>query len=115
MTFRFKDVADLVVAEATKRFSPNWKLNEESLTVLEEYCDAFEAFARENDAVGFDFEVDEVSMAVVADTELPEFTSEGGNGILCKLLQRANSFRVSKTDTDNIRVCIEFPSLWNRA
>jgi len=112
--FRFKEIAELVVEQATTKFSQKFKLNKENFAVLKRYCDFFESFAEKHDASALDFEVDEERMTVILSAELPEFEIDGENDVFCELLKRSVSFNITQIDSSTLLVSVEYPTLWER-
>lgn len=113
---RCYDVASTVIEEATKRFSPLWKIDEEKLDIFEEYCDAIDQLAKEFDGESFDVEVNETSMeiAVRVECNVP-LLIKSQEDIFYELVKRAVRYSFSVSEDGNLLVEFIFPNLWEKA
>lgn len=110
------DVVSLVVNEATKQFSPLWKIDEGKLDVLKHYCSVIDKLVEEYDGESFEVDVDDIKMTVCISSTFEDITVQERNQKLSELIKRASSvsFRPSE-DSDGVTVDLVFPSIWERA
>lgn len=109
------DIVSDVVDEATKRFSPIWNLDDIKYHILKEYCEAFDALAKEFDGEYFEVEVDEEMMTVCISTGCREITIESKKHKMYDLIERANAFSLSADDEGMVVAKFAFPSVWTHA
>ena len=105
------DVVNMVVEEATNRFAPIWKINEEHYNVLQSYCDIIDSIARFNDAESFDVEVSEVDMTIKIVIESPDLVSDE-NDSFTELIRHTVGFGFSASEEGLLRTKLVFPSIW---
>lgn len=109
------DVADMIIDEATKRFSPLWKLNTERLDIFKDYCNAVDALVEEFDGESIDVEVDEITMEVTITLECDEVLIESDTHMLYELAKRTTKYGFSVSEDGNLLVKFVFPGLWDKA
>lgn len=109
------DMVSIVVEEATERFSPLWKVNDERYDILRQYCDVLDALAKELDGESFDVEVDEIKMTISISMECRDMVIESKDHNYCKLAERALAFGFSVSEDGLLCVKFVFPSVWERA
>lgn len=109
------DVADMIIDEATKRFSPLWKMNEERLDIFKEYCKGVDTLAEEFDGESIEVEVDEITLEVTVILECDEVIIETDNHMLYELAKRTIRYGFSTSEDGNLLVKFVFPSLWDKA
>jgi sRNA-binding carbon storage regulator CsrA len=101
-----------VVAEATKTFSPSWKLNEERLDILKEYCDVIDDLIHEFDGSSIEVEIVDIKKNIKITIECPEITILSKQHMYYELVERSVEFGFSLSDDDNLNVKFVFPSVW---
>lgn len=109
------DVASMVIEDASERFKPIWKINNEHLDVFKQYCEAIDSFAGEFEGKSYDVEVDEIKMDITIALECDEIIIENENHVLYELAKRSIRFGFSVSEDGNLIVKFVFPSLWERA
>lgn len=108
------DVVSMVAEEATKRFSPFWRLNTKYYDVLREYCGAIDSLAREFKGEAFAVDVDEIEKTISIGLECPCMVLESADHVCCVLARRALSFGFSVTEQGLLSIKFVFPSVWER-
>lgn len=108
------DVVSMVVEEATKQFTPLWKLNDESNKILEQYCSVIDSLADEFDGECFDVTVDDTAMTITIIMECSEMEIESKVHKFYSLVQRSKTLGFSVSERGNLNVKLVFPSIWTR-
>lgn len=106
------DVVNMVVEEATERFSPLRVLNEEWYDVLKQYCSIIDKMFEENDGIAYEVDVDEESCAVAISMECPLFSVDSKDHLFYKLIEHTIAFGFVATSDGNIAVKFVFPTVW---
>lgn len=109
------DVVSMVVEEATKQFSPLWKLNDENYKILGQYCNYIDELAKEFDGESYEVDVDEIKMTIAIKMECADMTIESKSHKFSELAKRSISFGFSSVGEDMMAVEFVFPSVWERA
>ena len=115
MSVKCFDVVSMVVEEATDRFSPLWKVDNDNYSILRQYCSAIDSISNEFDGESFEVEVDEITMEVTVVLECDEVIIEKDNHILYELAKRAVRYGFSVSEDGNLLVKFVFPGLWDKA
>ena len=109
-------IAKMVIDEATDRFAPIFRLNEENLGIFKDYCEqSFDPIIAAQDVESFTCEVDEETMDVRITLGMFTLESTDPNGPVQKLMHVAKSFEVKNPDGENVEVIFTFPPLWQKA
>lgn len=108
------DVVSELVTEATRQFTPLWKLNEDKYKVLENYCKAVDSLIDEFEGESIDVEIDEISMSVNIALQFYDIVVEAKDHVFYKLSERAMKIRFGQEEDDLTKVEFVFPSLWER-
>ena len=108
------DIAKMVVEEADKQFSPLWKINEENLDILREYCDAIDELSNEFSGTSLNVTVDEVQMTVSITMTSEDLTVENESHLFYMLAERSISVGFAVSDDDELATTFVFPTLWER-
>lgn len=110
------EVVNTVVEEASKQFKPFWKLNEEKLDILHEYCDAIDLILKEFDGDSIDVDIDDIKMTISITIECEDLTIEAKEHQFHQLVERAIKFGFSKSKEREV-MCVNFvfPSVWDKA
>ena len=108
------DVVSMVVTEASNRFSPLWKLDEERYDILQQYCEVIDRLSDEFDGESFEVEVDEIAMTVSIKLECRDMVIESKEHSFYDLVERALSIGFSASEDGNLCVTFVFPSVWKR-
>ena len=109
------DVVSMVVDEATKRFSPFWKVNQENYDILKQYCDVLDSLSKKFDGEAFEAEVDEENMTIHIGMECHDMVIESKEHGYYSLAKRALSFGFSVSDDGLLCIKFVFPSVWEKA
>ena len=107
------DVAEMVIEEATKQFSPLWSLNAENFDIFKQYCFAFDSFLDEIESNGLEISVDEILMTISVVVFCKNATLMK-NSKFFLLAERASRVNVSLDENNNLKFEFVFPSLWDR-
>ena len=108
------DIAEMVVDEATKQFSPLWDINQKSLDIFKQYCDAIDKLSNEFGGTSINVSVDEVKMTVAITMTCADITIENKTHMFYQLAERAISIGFSASEDDELETTFIFPSLWER-
>ncbi len=108
------DVTSKVIDEASDRFGPLWKVDEEKLNILRQYCGAIDSISRDFDGESLEVEVDEISMDVSITLECGEMVITSGNHVFFQLAERSTKFSFSVSGDDMLLVRFVFPSVWEK-
>lgn len=110
------DVVNMVVEEASDRFKPLWKVDEEKLDILHEYCDAIDGILKEFDGDSVDVDIDEIKMTISITIECEDLTIESKEHQFHQLVERAVKFGFAKSAEREV-MCVNFvfPSVWDKA
>lgn len=108
------DVVSMVVEEATKQFSPIWKLDDEKYRILEQYCTIIDGLSDEFEGVSYDVEVDDIKLTTAITLECQDISIEQSTHKFYSLAQRAVSIDFSSSKEGNLNVRFVFPCLWNK-
>lgn len=109
------DVVSSVVEEATRQFSPLWKLDDEKYTILEGYCGVIDVVSKEFEAISYDVSIDEIKMTVSIVLECPDLVIQKRDHEFYKLARRAQRMNFSVSEDGNLNIEFIFPSLWDKA
>lgn len=109
------DVVNMVVEEASEQFKPIWKIDNEKLDILHEYCDAIDEILKEFDGDSIDVDIDEIKMTVSITIECEDLTIESKEHQFHQLVERAVRFGFSKSkEREAMCVNFVFPSVWGK-
>ena len=108
------DVVSMVVEEATKQFSPLWKLDKESNRILEQYCSVIDSLAEEFSGESFDVTVDDIAMTITIVMECEDMTIDSKTHKFYSLAKRSKALGFSVSENGNLNVKFIFPSVWTR-
>lgn len=116
MQLKCFDIAEMVIGEAAKQFSPIWIVDEEKKEIFKQYCDVLDSISEEFDGEAFEIDVDDVRMTISVKLFCRELTIEDKSHPFYALAKRAlsMSFEYEKEDR-NMSVEFVFPSIWNKA
>ena len=117
MAFSSYLIADFVMDEANRRFAPQLRPVPERLEIFKQYCSCLDRMIEEFDGTSLEVEIDEEGTTVHMRLELKEFALDNREHSLYRqLLERTVSVHISRVeDSDGIRLCLVFPSLWDIA
>lgn len=116
MQLKCFDIAEMVIDEATKQFSPIWIEDEEKKKTFKQYCDALDSISEEFDGEAFEVDVDDVKMTISVKFFCSEFTIEDESHPFYALAKRALSMSFAyEKEGRNMSVEFVFPSIWNKA
>lgn len=115
MAVKCFDVVFEVTEEANKRFAPLFKINNERLDVLKQYCGVIDSLIKEFDGESIDVEVSEEDMTVCIQIECCDLSIEDKQHLYYKLIEKTLSFGFKHSDEGNVIVEFVFPSLWEKA
>ena len=107
------DVAEMVIEEATKQFSPLWSLNAENFDIFKQYCFAIDYFIEEIESNGIEISVDEIRMTVSVVVFCKNATLLK-NSKFFLLAERTSHVSVSLDENNDLKFEFVFPSLWDR-
>ena len=114
MTFiKCFDVVSIVVDEATRQFSPLWKVNDKYLSVLTEYCSAIDTLADAYNGTAFTVEVDDVEMTIAITLDCSKLSIKPNN-IVSELCKRAIELHLSPSEQGDLEATFIFPSIWEK-
>lgn len=110
------DIASMVIDEASLKFSPDWKINEEFYGIFKGYCEVVdkttERSGKESLEVFVDDETKVIEISIVcADYEANN--RKNGN-LVNALFERAVEVKVLRVNSDLIKLVLTFPSLWEK-
>ena len=108
------EFVNMVVDEATDRFSPLWEINEDHYAVLESYCDILDNIIKANDAESFNVEVSETDMTIKIIIESPDLISDMSDGLI-ELIKHTVGFGFSASDDGLLQTKLIFPGVWRRS
>lgn len=108
------DVVSMVVEEATKQFSPIWKLDDEKYRILEQYCTIIDDLSDEFEGISYDVEVDDINLTTAITLECPDMSIGQSAHKFYSLVQRAISVNFSSSEDGNLNIKFVFPSLWDK-
>lgn len=109
------DILDMVIQEATDRFSPVLVLNKNYYDVLKEYCSIIDSLSDEFDGIAYSVEVDEITGAISIELECGDVTIKNQNHIFYSIVRRTTSFGVaSNPESEDLIVKFVFPSVWDK-
>lgn len=109
-----QSVADMVLEEVTKRFSPALRENKKAAAVLRECCGQMDALASEWGAEACRVEVNE-DLSISVNLECPDAVVEQRTGVFYKIAGVAEWVRFSQEKRDGLSVEFVFPGIWERA
>ena len=116
MTFQSFPIVKMVVDAATDRFSPQFRLNEENLQILREYCEeCFDPMIRDLEVESMSCDVDEETMDISVSFTMFSLQSGDPNSPVQKLMHVAKSVEIKNPDGENVEVVFTFPPLWDAA
>lgn len=107
------DVASEIIEEATKQFSPVWKLNNDNYKIFEKYCNTIDKIIESISAISFGVSVDDISMFVTLSVECVTINSESNNDYLSKLIKAASKVKFEATKDGDLMISFVFPPLWD--
>ncbi len=108
------DAVSMVLEEATKRFSPLWKVDEEKNKILIQYCGVIDALSDEFDGESFGVNIDEISMNIEITLECQEISIDSSKHLFYSLISKCVSFEVSSSTDELIYVKFVFPGIWDK-
>ena len=108
-------IISMVVEEATRQFSPLWKLNERNFLVFKEYCKAIDNLSDEFDGTSFSVDIDEIKMTTKVTLTVPDLAIGDTNHLFYKLVKTAQTIRFSVSENNELNIEFTYPSLWERA
>lgn len=110
------DVVNMVVEEGSNQFKPLWKVDQEKLDILHEYCDAIDGILKEFDGDSIDVDIDDIKMTICITVECEDLTIESKEHQFHQLVERAIGFGFEKSK-EREAMCVKFvfPSVWDKA
>lgn len=110
------DVVNMVVEEGSNQFKPLWKVDQEKLDILHEYCDAIDGILKEFDGDSIDVDIDDIKMTICITIECEDLTIESKEHQFHQLVERAIEFGFEKSKEREV-MCVKFvfPSVWDKA
>lgn len=109
------DVVTMVTDEATKQFSPTFRENAESKSILSQYCGVIDKLAEEFGGESFEVEVDDIKMTISIRMECSDIVIQSHDHLFYKLITHALSIRFMCIDSDKLGVEFTFPSIWEKS
>ena len=108
------DIVSMIVDEQTKEL-PLYKLNEEKLDILREYCEAIDTFAERFSVESISVDVNLKNHVVITlDCADPIISDNPSKDALTQLFDRAVSVGFSTTNGENVVMEFVFPSVWDK-
>lgn len=108
------DIVSIVVDEATNKFAPIWKPDDEKYNELRQYCDNLDKIANGVDCKSFDVEVDDVSMDITITIECSDIIVESSDFLSCDLITKSVRFVFSLSKRGLINISLVLPSIWEK-
>ena len=105
-------VVSMVVDEATQQFSPMYKLNQEWLDILKQYCEVIDKLSVQCEGVAYDVGVDDLTHEVSISMECPSFYAEPANKHFLEVLKSTVTLRFDNCGNGNVKATFVFPTLW---
>lgn len=100
------------VREADRAFGEEYKLNEASLEMIKEHCEAIDEVMDSNYAEEFAVRIDRDKMTPVVTMISGDFVAEGESNKYYDLIQKVKSFGFYQRD-EKVAAYVELPSPWN--
>lgn len=109
------DIVRMVVETASTEFAPDFTLNHEAFTILEQYCTVVDDMVAHIDAESIEAVIDPIMMTVVITLTSADCTLYRDNLRFFQLIKRAKSMCFAADEHgESLKVSFEFPSVWNR-
>ena len=116
MKFKCFPIVMLAVESANDDFSPAYRLVQERVDILKQYCNAVDLLISQRDGDGFDFDVDRTDKTILMSfrlTDIEVFNKE--KDLFPQLASRALRFSLEHADNNRVLVSLVYPSLWEEA
>ena len=108
------DVAEAVLEEAGRQFSPLFTENAEKKAEIKSYCEVIDDLSEEFDGESFEVEVDDIKMKIHIRLECPDVVIESEDHDLYRLAGLAESMIFSHSDDGNLVIDFVFPGIWDK-
>lgn len=105
------DILSEVLNEASKQFGGTWKVSQNKLNVLNQYCDAIDLLREEIDASALETSVDDTKMTISIKVQCPEVVIMTKENLFFMLMSRTVRTDFSQLDGD-LLIDFVFPSIW---
>ena len=115
MEFKSYNVVSEVLDEASKRFSPLFKQNDDKRKGIQKICEMIDNIVEPFDGESFDIEVDEENKNICMSLECHDVTIDSKTHPLYGVIGCSCSFQVSHKDSDTMILQFTFPSIWDAA
>lgn len=117
-SIKIRDIADELVQEANKRFSPVFVIDNDGYNGLMVCCDIIDSMIKRYGITSYEFEIDEDNMDIIINLEMGEIIiqSHGDDADVdvYRIIKAAKSFVVSKINDNAINMRLAFPGIWNK-
>lgn len=108
------DVASVIIDEASERFKPLWKINDERVDIFKQYCEVVDSLVIEFGGESLDVEINEVTLETTIVMECDEIIIESSNHIFYDLAERTVRYSFYASEDGSLAVKFVFPSLWDK-
>ena len=105
------NVLSEVLNEASKQFGGTWKVSQNKLDVLKQYCAAIDLLCEEVDASALETSVDDIKMTISIKVQCPEVVIKTKENLFYMLMSRTVRTDFSQIDGE-LLIDFVFPSIW---
>ena len=108
-------IVEMVLEEADRMVGERWpgyKIVDEYVSILKEYCEAIDSMIEEFGGDGFAVKIDETDLTVHISVRLESAQAVPGNTVLNDLIKRSLKFSASYDDGEYFVAKFIFPPLW---
>lgn len=113
------DIVSMVVDEASSQYAPTLTEDEESRSILKEYCEAIDLLYSQYDTISYDASVNDITKNITVKIECVVFDVASINKteykIFYDLVRRSVSVNFFTSKDINTVTVFEFPSIWKES
>ena len=106
------DVLSKVLNEASRQFGGAWKVSQNKLDVLKQYCAAIDLLCKEVDASALEASVDDIKMTISIKVQCPKVVIKTKENLFYMLMSRTVRTDFSQADGE-LLIDFVFPSIWD--
>ena len=110
-----KDIATILIDEATKKFSQEYTIDTENLDILMDYCQKLDEICEQIDGESFSVEVLEKEKLIKIILISPDIVINANQHPFYDLVDRTVYFRIYPNDNQDVCAEFVFPSVWRKS
>lgn len=116
--FKTAFFVDEIIDDATNRFAPTWRVNNESKKGLDKCCKILDSIIERCNGEEFEFEVDDSTTDIIISIKVPEIIIQSDKSEYSEqvyaLINASREFSIIAQDENGISLRLKFDGIWER-